>query len=121
MLKHRELFLRRKERARYHLRQSNKGMRPRLCVFRSNQHISVQIVSDAERRTLVSASTLEKDIAQQVKNGGNRDAAIMVGRCIAERALKQGIHQVVFDRSGYVFHGRVQALATAARESGLDF
>ena len=91
---------------------------PRLDVFRSNKHIYAQVIDDAAGRTLCSASTLDKSIEGY---GGNKEAAEKVGRLVAERALALGIKTVVFDRGGYVYHGRVQALAEGAREAGLDF
>ena len=92
---------------------------PRLCVFRSLKNISVQIIDDEKGVTLVSASTLEKDL--KIANGGNIEAAKIIGQEIAKRAKKAKITQVVFDRGGYLYHGRVKALADAARESGLEF
>ena len=92
---------------------------PRLNVFRSAKHISVQIIDDVEGKTLVSASTMEKDL--KITNGGNIEAAKVVGAEIAKRAKKARITKVVFDRGGYLYHGRVQALADAARENGLEF
>ncbi len=93
--------------------------RPRLAVFRSLAHIYTQIIDDAEGRTLVSASSVEKE--GPVKGGGNVAAAKAVGKLIAERAKEKGIQKVVFDRGGYLYHGRVKALAEAAREAGLEF
>ncbi len=95
--------------------------RPRLCVFRSNTNIYAQIIDDTTGTTLVSASTLEKDIKSDLAFGGNTDGAAAVGKRVAERALDKGISAVVFDRGGYIFHGRVAALAEAAREAGLTF
>jgi len=92
---------------------------PRLCVFRSNTEIYAQIIDDETRNTLVSASSLEKDL--KIKNGGNVEAAKVVGKSIAEKAKKAKITKVVFDRGGYLYHGRVKALAEAARENGLEF
>ena len=92
---------------------------PRLCVFRSNTGIYAQIIDDESRTTLVSASSLEKDL--KIKNGGNVEAAKIVGAEIAKRAKKAKITKVVFDRGGYLYHGRVAALADAARENGLEF
>lgn len=91
--------------------------RPRLCVFRSNKHISAQIIDDSKHITLVSASTYEKDAVK----GSNVETAKHIGTLIAERALKANITEVVFDRGGFLFHGRVKALADAAREAGLKF
>ena len=92
--------------------------RPRLAIYRSLNHIYAQIIDDAEGRTLAAASTTEKDL--RGGTGGNVEAARRVGRAIAERALSAGISSVVFDRGGYVYHGRVKALADAAREAGLN-
>lgn len=93
--------------------------RPRLAIYRSLNHIYAQIIDDGEGRTLAAASTTEKDLRGQ-GGGGNVEAATVVGRIIAERALAQGIDSVVFDRGGYLYHGRVKALADAAREAGLN-
>jgi large subunit ribosomal protein L18 len=95
--------------------------RPRLTVFRSLANISAQLVDDLSGRTLCAASTLDKALAEQVKYGGNCKAAAMVGQTIAERARMKGIKQVAFDRNGRPYHGRVKALAEAARKSGLEF
>lgn len=92
---------------------------PRLCVFRSNTGIYAQIIDDENKTTLVSASSLEKDL--KLTNGSNIEAAKVVGKAIAEKAKKAKITQVVFDRGGYLYHGRVKALADAARENGLEF
>ena len=92
---------------------------PRLCVFRSNTGIYAQIIDDETRTTLVSASSLEKDL--KIKNGGNVEAAKVVGKSIAEKAKAAKITKVVFDRGGYLYHGRVKALAEAALENGLEF
>lgn len=91
-----------------------------MCVFRSSRHISVQIVDDSVGKTLASASTYEKDFRATNANGGNVAAAAAIGKTIAERALAVGITAVAFDRKGYMYHGRVQALADAARDAGLD-
>ena len=92
--------------------------RPRLCVFRSEKHIYAQVIDDVAGKTLVSASTVEKDFTEY---GGNKDAAKKIGLLIAERAKGAGIETVVFDRGGYIYHGRVAALAEGAREGGLKF
>ncbi len=94
---------------------------PRLCVFRSLHHIYAQVIDDRTGCTLASASSLDKEVRKQLKGGGNVAAAKVVGKAIAERALSAGIERVVFDRGGYKYHGRVQALAEAAREAGLKF
>ena len=95
--------------------------RPRLSVFRSNKHIYAQIIDDKEGRTLVAACTLEKNVFGSGHYAGNRDSAVKVGRLLAERALEQGIKEVVLDRGRNMYHGRVAALADAAREGGLQF
>ena len=94
---------------------------PRLCVYRSNSHIYAQIIDDTEGTTLVAASSLDKDVKSQVSNGSNIEAAKEVGKLIAKRAQDKEISEVVFDRGGYIYHGRVAALAEAAREAGLQF
>ncbi len=113
------------ERGRIHNRIRRKisgnSRRPRLCVFRSLNHIYAQIVDDSEGKTLVSASTVEKVVRGDLKNPGNIQAAKAVGKAVADRARAKGIETVVFDRGGYLYHGRVRALAEAARESGLKF
>lgn len=95
--------------------------RPRLSVFRSHKHIYAQIVDDSEGRTLISASSLDKQVRPQLSYGGNVAAAKVVGKVLGERARQAGITQVVFDRGGYKYHGRIKALADAAREAGLKF
>lgn len=95
--------------------------RPRLCVYRSLNNIFAQIIDDVNGKTLASASTIDKKLRAEISNGGNMDAAKLIGKAIAERAKAAGINTVVFDRSGYIYTGRVQALAQAARESGLEF
>ena len=93
----------------------------RLAVFRSNCHIYAQVISGCGSKVLAAASTVETDVRAQVANGGNKAAAELVGKLIAERAKAAGIEQVAFDRSGFLYHGRVKALAEAAREGGLNF
>jgi|TARA_B100000686_G_scaffold342762_1_gene422487 large subunit ribosomal protein L18 len=96
--------------------------RPRLSVYRSNNHISAQIIDDTKHVTLASASTIDTDLKGKLKEKtGNADAATAVGKLLAERAKKAGIKEVIFDRGSYVYHGRVKALADAAREGGLEF
>ena len=95
--------------------------RPRLCVFRSNKNISVQIIDDVNGVTLASASTLDKELKGQIEYGGNKEAAKKVGEAIAKRALEKGIETVAFDRGGFLYHGRVKELADGAREAGLKF
>ena len=112
----RDLFLKRRLRVRNKLRKVNAG-RPRLSVHRSNKNISVQLIDDVSGVTLASASSLEKDLGVVGKN--NVDAATKVGTAIAERAKKAGVEAAYFDRGGFLFHGKVKALADAAREAGL--
>ena len=112
------LFVRRQRRARYALRKAANG-RPRLSVFRSGKHIYAQVIDDRKGVTLAAASSLDE--AFTAKTGANKDAAASVGKLIAERAIAAGVKTVVFDRGGYQYHGRVAALATAAREGGLSF
>lgn len=100
---------------------SGTSERPRLNVFRSLNHMYAQIINDETGTTLVSASTMDKEISAVVTYGGNVEAAKVVGKKIAERALAKGIRKVVFDRGGYIYHGRVAAIAAAAREAGLEF
>ena len=95
--------------------------RPRLCVFRSNAHIYAQIVDDSKGSTLAAASSRDAETKGEVKNGGNVAEAKAVGKMVAKRAIDRGIKAVVFDRGGYIYHGRVKALAEAAREAGLKF
>jgi large subunit ribosomal protein L18 len=113
------LFERRRRRVRTRLARTNKG-RPRLSVFRSSKHIYAQIIDDVAGRTIAAASTLDEAVRSD-KTGANKDAAVAVGKLLAERAKAAGVTAVVFDRGGYLFHGRVKALADAAREGGLDF
>ena len=94
---------------------------PRLAVFRSNKHMYAQIIDDTAQNTLVSASTLQKDVKANLEKTDNVEAAAYLGKVIAERALEKGIKDVVFDRGGFVYHGKIQALADAAREAGLNF
>jgi large subunit ribosomal protein L18 len=97
------------------------GERARLSVFRSSKHIYAQVIDDDAGRTVVAASTLDKDLKDALKKGSDLAAARAVGKLVAERALKAGVTSVVFDRGGYLYHGRVKALADAAREAGLNF
>jgi large subunit ribosomal protein L18 len=120
MLTAREKFLRRKERVRIKLSHTAHGL-PRLSVFRSRCNIYAQIIDDEQRRTLASASTLDKSLKGKLKNGGDKNAAEVVGKLLAERAKASGVTEVVFDRGGYLYHGRVKALAEAARSGGLKF
>lgn len=95
--------------------------RPRLAVFRSNQHIYAQVIDDTQHHTLVSASTLDSSLKEDLSSGSNCEASSQVGKLVAERLLEKGIKQVVFDRGGNLYHGRIKALADAAREAGLEF
>lgn len=111
---------RRKYRVRQTLRKRGKG-RARLSVFRSSKHIYAQLIDDAAGKTVASASSIEKGLRGKLKSGGTKDAAVEVGKLLAERAVKAGMKDVIFDRGEYLFHGRVKALADAAREGGLNF
>ncbi len=113
------LFRRRRERVRFKLRQAAKG-RARLSVFRSSRHIYAQIIDDSAGRTLAAASTLDAGLKANLKTGADTEAASAVGKLLAERAKAAGIERVIFDRGAYMYHGRVKALADAAREGGLD-
>jgi large subunit ribosomal protein L18 len=115
-----DLANRRRIRLRYQLRQKSHG-RPRLSVFRSGKNIHAQIIDDAQGRTLAAASSLDKDLKAALKTGADKAAAAAVGKLVAERALAAGVKEVVFDRGAYLYHGRVKALAEAAREGGLAF
>ena len=111
--------VRRKRHARVRTRLSGTEARPRLNVFRSNKHIYAQLIDDVNGVTLASASTLDKDI--NLDSSSNLDAAVKIGELVAKRAVEKGVKTVVFDRGGYLYHGRVKALADAARENGLEF
>ncbi len=111
---------RRKIRVRRQIRKRANG-RPRLSVFRSSQHIYAQVIDDQEGATLASASTLEKEMRDKLKTGADKDAAAEIGKLVADRAVKAGVTEVIFDRGAYIYHGRVKALADAAREGGLKF
>ena len=113
-------FERRQARVRRTLKANANG-RPRLSVYRSSKHIYAQVIDDAAGKTIASASSLEKDLRTSLKTGADKDAAAAIGKLVAERALKAGVKAVVFDRGGYIYHGRVKALADAAREGGLSF
>ena len=116
---------RQKVRVKKHMKIRNRfsgtAERPRLAVFRSNNHMYAQIIDDTVGNTLVSASTLEKEVAKELEKTNNVDAAAYLGTVIAKRALEKGITQVVFDRGGFIYQGKVAALAEAAREAGLEF
>ena len=111
--------LRERRHRRVRKRVTGTAERPRLAVFRSNKHISAQIIDDVSGRTLVAAASIEKDLKSAA--GGNRDTAKKVGQLLGERAAAAGVSKVVFDRGGFLYHGRVAALADAAREAGLEF
>jgi large subunit ribosomal protein L18 len=115
-----DLRIRRRARLRYQLRQKAVG-RPRLSVFRSGKHIYAQVIDDAAGRTLAAASSLDASLRTELRTGADKEAASKVGRLVAERALAAGVTAVVFDRGSYIYHGRVKALAEAAREGGLAF
>ena len=100
---------------------SGTAQRPRLCVFRSSNNIYAQIIDDTNRVTLVAASSLEADVKGAVNHTGNKEAAKLVGQLVAKKAVEKGITEVVFDRGGYLYHGRIKELAEAAREAGLKF
>lgn len=114
-----------KARLKRHLRVRKKvtgtTLRPRLSVYRSSKHIYAQIIDDTNAVTIAAASTADKDLKASVNNGGSIEAAKQVGELVAKRAKAKGIDTVVFDRGGYLYHGRIQALADAAREAGLEF
>lgn len=113
------------KRQKRHLRIRNKVSgtpeRPRLSIYRSLNNMYAQIIDDVKGHTLVSASTLDKEIKEKANKGGNKEAAKLVGELVAKRALEKGINTVVFDRGGYIYHGRVKELAEGAREAGLQF
>ncbi|WP_338450532.1 50S ribosomal protein L18 [Niallia oryzisoli] len=111
--------VRKKRHARVRSKLSGTAARPRLNVFRSNKHIYAQLIDDVNGVTLASASTLDKEVS--VESAGNIDAAAKIGELVAKRAVEKGISSIVFDRGGYLYHGRVKALADAARENGLEF
>ena len=115
-----ELATRRKARVRRAIRKAANG-RPRLSVFRSSKQIYAQVIDDERGHTLAAASSLEKEMREALKTGADTSAAAEVGRLVAQRAKEAGVSRVVFDRSGYLYHGRVKALAEAAREGGLEF
>ena len=116
----RQALERRKARVRRTLRAAANG-RPRLSVFRSSKHIYAQLIDDAKGETIAAASSVEKDLRSSLKTGADTEAAAAIGKLLAERAVAKGVKDVLFDRGGYIFHGRVKALADAAREGGLNF
>ncbi len=113
--------VRKRKHARVRKKISGTPERPRMCVFRSLDQIYVQLIDDTKGKTLVSASSLDKEIRDNIKRGGNKQGAMEVGKLVAQKAQAAGIETVVFDRGGYIYHGRVAALAEAARETGLKF
>lgn len=112
---------RKKVHTRIRRKISGRPERPRVCIFRSLKHFSVQVIDDLSGTVLVSASTNDKELRPRVGNGGNVSAAKEVGKVLAERAIAKGIRSIVLDRGGYLYHGRIKAFAEAARESGLQF
>jgi large subunit ribosomal protein L18 len=120
MASRKEALVRRANRVRRQIKSVANG-RPRLSVHRSSKNIYAQIIDDVAGKTLASASTLEKDVRGSLKTGADTAAAAVVGKLVAERASKAGVNQVVFDRGAFIYHGRIKALAEAAREGGLTF
>ena len=120
MLSHKETGTRRRGRVRSRLQRKSKG-RPRLSVFRSGKHIYAQVIDDTRSATVAAASSIDKGLKGKLEKGCDKSAAAEVGKLVAERALAAGIKEVVFDRGSYLYHGRVKALADAAREGGLSF
>jgi large subunit ribosomal protein L18 len=122
-MRHERQVLRQRERRAVRVRNRIKhdATRPRLCVFRSHKHVYVQIIDDRAGRTLAAVSTRDRELREQLRYGGNKSAAAVVGKAIAQRALAAGVGEVVFDRREYKYHGRVAALAEAARAAGLKF
>jgi large subunit ribosomal protein L18 len=113
--------IRRRKHVRVRKKIAGTPARPRLCVFRSNFHMYAQVIDDTTGQTLAAASTLDKEIKSDKSVAANKDGARAVGELVAKRAIEKGVKEVVFDRSGYIYHGRVAALAEAAREAGLTF
>lgn len=125
MLSNKELHARRRTRQRAHIKviaaKNPSNKRLRMSIFRSSEHIYAQIIDDVAGRTVAAASSLDKELKGKLKTGATVEAAKIVGAKVAERAKAKGVSQVVFDRSGYLYHGRVKALAEGAREGGLEF
>ncbi len=119
-LSNKDLFERRKQRTRTAIKKLAKG-RPRLSVFRSSKQIYAQVIDDGRGHTIATASTLEKDLRDKLKTGATIEAATEIGKLVAERAKHAGVTAVIFDRGAYRYHGRIKALADAAREAGLEF
>ncbi|MEQ1716314.1 MAG: 50S ribosomal protein L18 [Hyphomicrobium sp.] len=120
MAKSNETFTKRRARVRRSVKKNSSG-RPRLSVHRSSEHIYAQVIDDAKGATIAAASSMDTALKGALKTGANKDAAAAVGKLVAERAVKAGVSEVVFDRGGFLYHGRVKALADAAREGGLKF
>ena len=122
-MNHEKTIAHQRQRRRFRVRNRIKAdsSRPRMSIFRSHKHIYVQLIDDDQGRTLAAASTADKDLRGQVKYGGNKTAAVAIGKAIAERAIAAGVKEVAFDRREYQYHGRLAALAQAAREAGLVF
>jgi large subunit ribosomal protein L18 len=122
-MEHQQKINAQRQRRTFRVRKRTRGTldRPRLCVSRSHKHISAQIINDLDGKTIASASTRDKQLSAKLKYGGNQSAAQIVGKALAERATQAGITAVCFDRGPYKYHGRVAALANAAREAGLQF
>ena len=118
LVKERKLFFRH-QRIRKHLQGTNE--RPRLCVHRSLKNLQAQIIDDIHKKVILGLSTLDKDLRARVKNGGNVNAASILGEALAQKAQAKGIKKVCFDRGGYLYHGRIKAFAEAARKGGLEF
>jgi len=118
-----KIIAKQRQRRRFHSRSKSRGSseRPRLSVFRSHRHIACQVIDDVTRKTIVSASTRDPEVAKSIAYGGNKDAAAAIGKAVAERAMAAGVQKVRFDRGDYQYHGRIAALADAAREAGLSF
>ena len=122
-MSHERTILRQRQRRGFRVRKATRGTsdRPRLSVFRSHKHVYAQVIDDATGRTVASASTQDKDVRGQAAYGGNKDAASAVGKAVAAKAIAAGVTKVAFDRGPYKYHGRIAALADAAREGGLSF
>jgi large subunit ribosomal protein L18 len=122
-VRHERVVVRQRKRRSIRVRNRLKrdALRPRLCVFRSGKHCYAQIIDDQAGRTLAAVSSLDKEFKEQLRHGGNKAAAALIGKAIAQKAIEAGVKEVVFDRREYKYHGRVAALADAAREAGLVF
>jgi len=120
---HDRAILQQRQRRRFRVRKRLRGTaeRPRLSVYRSHKHVYAQLIDDASGKTIAAASSVDKDLRSDLRYGGNKDAAQQVGRVIAERAKAAGVQRVAFDRGSFQYHGRVESLAQAAREAGLEF